>query len=150
MSDWPPFVDGRMDGACLRGAARLRVDGRHPDGIGLRHRDTCRVWTGSDSGEFEAAAYAVTVEGEPVRFASSDFAERAFCGIRGSHLWYRRTDVADAGYDLFPGLSDEASDIAVISEVRCEAAPARARFDGDCRRSTRAEFKARSAMGAGI
>ncbi|WP_322868178.1 GFA family protein [Aquicoccus sp. G2-2] len=76
------------------------------------------------------------------RFASSAFAERAFCARCGSHLWMRDVDDEASGYDLMPGLFDEALGWPLRSEIYADHAMASMRLIGDHRRATRAEYEA--------
>lgn len=75
-------------GQCLCKAITLTAT---PTGnVGACHCNMCRTWTG---GPFMAIGCGtdVRIEGEDhiVRFDSSQWAERAFCGTCGTHLFYR-------------------------------------------------------------
>ena len=132
-----------LEGRCLCGAVQIRVEGQHDARPGACHCRMCQLWTGGLFLSFTAEADAVTVTGDVSRFASSDFAERAFCPRCGSHLWMRDTDEADADYDLMPGLFAEAADWPLRSEIYVDRAMAAVRLEGDHRRETRAEWEAR-------
>jgi hypothetical protein len=86
----------------------------------------------------------VTVRGEVARFASTAFAERAFCPRCGSHLWMRNTDRDDAPFDLMPGLFDAARDIPLKSEIYTDRALPGLALAGEHRRATRAEYEAKN------
>ncbi len=75
----------------------------------------CQRWSGGLFLCFNADEDGVTVDGPVTRFASSDFAERAFCSVCGSHLWMR--DHTGESYELMPGLFDAARDWPLRSEV---------------------------------
>lgn len=139
MSDAAPA--GPVEGRCLCGAVRVRVDAA-PDGVGACHCRMCQRWSGGVFLCVAAPADAVTVEGEVIRHASSEFAERAFCPVCGSHLWMRDTEEAGAGYALMPGLFDAAADWPLTSEIYCDRALASARLAGEPRRETAAEWEA--------
>ena len=88
---------------------------------------------------FAAPERAVTVEG-PVRIrASSEFAERAWCGNCGTHLWFRERG---ADYELSPGLFDAAGPFSLVREVYADRAIAGCRLAGDHDRITRAAYEA--------
>ena len=141
---------GVLEGRCLCGAVTVRVAGEHDPRPGACHCRMCQRWSGGLFLCFHAAADGVTVAGPVVRFASSAFAERAFCGVCGSHLWMRNTgDGADAGYDLMPGLFDALHDAPLRSEVYADCAMAAVRLQGDHRRATRAEYERRNLHVAG-
>ncbi|WP_413869435.1 GFA family protein [Albidovulum sp.] len=132
-----------IEGHCLCGAVRVRI-GDHDPRVGACHCRMCQRWSGGLFLCFSAKAGEVAVEGPVVRHQSSPFAERAFCGTCGSHLWMRDTKAADADYDLMPGLFDEARDWPLRSEIYTDRALACVRLEGDHRRATRAEWEARN------
>lgn len=133
-----------LEGRCLCGAVTVRVAGAHDPRAGACHCRMCQRWSGGLFLCFEAAPEAVTVTGPVTRFASSDFAERAFCATCGSHLWMRDTAVEGAAYDLMPGLFDAALDWPLRSEIYTDRAMASVRLAGDHKRATRAEYEARN------
>lgn len=131
-------------GQCLCGAVRIIVDGRHDARPGACHCRMCQRWSGGLFLCFHAAEEAVTVEGPVRRFASTAFAERAFCPACGSHLWMRDVTATAPGYDLMPGLFDAAHDWPLRSEIYTDRAMASVRLEGDHHRATRAEYEARN------
>ena len=133
-----------MHGRCLCGAVEIVVAGEHGSTVGACHCAMCRRWSGGVFMEFTASAGAVTVRGPVRRHASSDFAERAFCPVCGSHLWFRDIDAPGKDYELLPGLFPEAAGFALVSEVYADRAPAWARLAGDHRRTSAADYEARS------
>lgn len=76
------------DGRCLCGAVTL--SGEVESKVGVCHCSMCRQWVG---GPFLAVdgGTELTISGEQhvERFASSEWAERAFCKKCGSALFYR-------------------------------------------------------------
>ena len=131
---------GTLEGRCLCGAVGVRVTGDHDPRVGACHCRMCQRWSGGLFLCFHAGT--VEAEGPVVRFRSSPFAERAFCGTCGSHLWMRTTQGGDDGWDLMPGLFDEARDWPLRSEIYADRALASIRLAGDHRRATRAEYEA--------
>ena len=136
-----------MTGHCLCGAVTVRVAGPHDPRPGACHCRMCQRWSGGLFLCFNADAGGVTVDGPVTRFASSDFAERAFCPVCGSHLWMR--DNTGKTYDLMPGLFDEARDWPLRSEVYADRAMASMRLQGDHRRATKAEYEHKNQYVAG-
>ncbi len=130
-----------IEGHCLCGAVTIRVAGPHDARPGACHCRMCQRWSGGLFLCFNADAVGVTVEGPVTRFASSDFAERAFCAVCGSHLWMRNTGPDDTAYELMPGLFDAAQDWPLRSEVYSDRALASVQLGGDHRRATRAEYE---------
>ncbi len=137
-----------MTGHCLCGAVTVRVAGPHDPRPGACHCRMCQRWSGGLFLCFSADAAGVTVDGPVTRYASSDFAERAFCPVCGSHLWMR--DNTGASYDLMPGLFDEARDQPLRSEVYADRAMASVRLQGDHRRATQAEYEQKNHHVAGV
>ncbi len=80
-----------IEGHCLCGAVTVTVAGAHDPRPGACHCRMCQRWSGGLFLCFNADAEGVTVQGPVARFQSSDFAERAFCAVCGSHLWMRNT-----------------------------------------------------------
>jgi hypothetical protein len=136
-----------LEGHCLCGAVTIRVAGAHDPRPGACHCRMCQRWSGGLFLCFNADAAGVTVAGPVTRHASSDFAERAFCAVCGSHLWMR--DISSDTYELMPGLFDEARDWPLRSEVYSDRAMASVRLAGDHRRATRAEYEQKNQHVAG-
>ena len=132
----------RFAGRCLCGEVTISVDGEHDTRPGACHCRMCLRWSGSVFLSFTAAADAVTVTGPVKRFQSTPFAERAFCGTCGTHLWIRNTQKDVEDYDLMPGLFDAAHDWPLHSEIYVDKAMASMHLEGDHRRKTEAEFEA--------
>lgn len=133
------MTGAQMTGHCLCGAVTVRVAGGHDPRPGACHCRMCQRWSGGLFLCFNADADGVAIDGPITRHASSDFAERAFCSVCGSHLWMR--DRTGNSYDLMPGLFDEARDWPLRSEVYADRAMASVRLEGDHRRATRAEYE---------
>lgn len=132
-----------LEGRCLCGAVRITVAGAHDPRPGACHCRMCQRWSGGLFLCFEAAAAAVRVTGKVARFASSEFAERAFCPVCGAHLWMRDTGAADAPYELMPGLFDALAGQPLRSEIYTDNALACVTLAGDHDRATAAEYEAR-------
>lgn len=135
-----------MEGRCLCGAVTVTVAGDHDPRVGACHCRLCQRWSGGLFLAFDAPAEAVTVMGEVRRFRSSPFAERAFCPVCGSHLWFADVDEGSepAEYELMPGLFDEAHGWPLRSEVYSDRALASVRLEGEHPRKTRAEYESRN------
>ena len=138
----------QMTGHCLCGAVTVRVAGPHDPRPGACHCRMCQRWSGGLFLCFNADAAGVTVEGPVTRYASSGFAERAFCQVCGSHLWMR--DIMGQSYELMPGLFDAVRDQPLRSEVYADRAMASVRLQGDHRRATQAEYEQKNHHVAGV
>jgi hypothetical protein len=130
-----------ITGHCLCGAVSITVAGAHDPRPGACHCRMCQRWSGGLFLCFNADAAGVTVTGPVIRYASSDFAERAFCSVCGSHLWMRDTGPEANTYDLMPGLFDAISDAPLRSEVYSDRAMVSVQLAGDHPRATQAEYE---------
>lgn len=135
----------KMTGTCLCGAVKLTVSDAHGASVGACHCRMCQRWSGGLFLCFTAEAEAVSVDGEVTRYASSTFAERAFCAACGTHLWMRDTQLADSPFDLMPGLFDAAADWPLKSEIYCDRALASVPLSGDHDRKTENDYQAANA-----
>ncbi len=130
-----------MRGQCLCGAVTLLVREAVP-ALSVCHCEMCRRWAGQAMMVFEAPADAVTATGPIRHFASSDFAERAFCEICGSSLWVRDTDAGASTIELLPGAFGAAADFPIDREIYADRAWRAHCFAGDHRRISRAAYEA--------
>ena len=130
-----------MFGQCLCGAVKLRVADSHDPQIGACHCRMCQRWSGGLFLCFDVASDALTVEGPVVCYASSTFAERAFCSVCGSHLWLRDTNPDNRVHELMPGLFDAAQVWPLRSEVYSDCAMAAISLAGDHRRTPQIDYE---------
>ncbi len=98
-----------LSGGCLCGAVRFR--GQPTGGAARCHCEQCRRWSGDT---WAAVAMAgIEISGEALRwYRSSDHAERGFCTLCGSSLFWRpvgsdRMDAALGCLDAPTGLTLE-------------------------------------------
>ena len=104
---------------CLCGGTRIEVT---PDScqIGACHCGMCRKWSGGPFMGIESAQ--IKVSGEHVaRYASSDWAERAFCKQCGTHLFYKLK--SNNMYYVPVGLFDENDDMVLSHEIFIDSKP---------------------------
>ncbi len=132
-----------MHGHCLCGAVTLTV-ADHRGFTAVCHCRMCQRWTGGLFICVPADADNVTVAGPVTRYASSDFAERAFCSACGSHLWFRMHE-GDQHYALMPGLFDDALSLPLKSEIYTDRAISGLALPGEHPRATRAQYEAKNA-----
>ncbi len=138
-----------IQGHCLCGAVNIMIDGHYGQRVGACHCRMCQRWAGNVNTAFHADAAAVTVNGPITSYQSSPFAERTFCAVCGSHLWYRDLagdgrPVPGADYVISPGLFDAARDWPLTHEIYADRAFASGRLAGDHASQTRAEVEAES------
>ncbi|WP_373636798.1 GFA family protein [Yoonia sp. BS5-3] len=121
----------------------MKVASQPAGWVGACHCRMCQRWSGALFMCFPAPEADVTVDG-PVRiYASSDFAERAFCATCGSHLWMRDKNTPGTNYELMPGLFDDAAGWSLRSEVYADQAMKAVDLRGDHPCATAAEYEAK-------
>ena len=128
-----------VTGQCLCGAVTL-IARSHAGAVSACHCSMCRRWTGAAMWVLEAPADAVEVTGPVSRYRASDFAERAWCGACGMHLWIKD---GDGPYEMMPGLFDAARDLPLSHEIYVDRAFASVTLAGGHRRVSRADYEAR-------
>ena len=133
-----------MQGHCLCGAVRFTS----PDtrGIGACHCGFCRRWGG---GPLLAVHCGPDVQFDGQQhigvYASSEWAERAFCGRCGTHLYYYFKP--KAGYSFAAGLFPGAADFTLTMEIFTDEKPAYYAFAGKRERLTGPEVMAKFGVG---
>lgn len=75
-------------GKCLCGSVQIEVDYASNE-LAACHCSMCRTWSGGPMLAIDCAD-SVQISGEKnvIRFSSSEWAERGFCGKCGTHLFY--------------------------------------------------------------
>ena len=123
-------------GGCLCGA--VRFDARDVD----VHFHACRCsmcqrWCGGPG--FAAVVGDVVFDDETalVRYASSDWAERGFCGRCGSSLFYFLKPIAQFNFQV--GTFDDSTVFALAGEIFVDEPNPEFAFAGDHPRQTGAE-----------
>ena len=139
-----PATDIR-EGGCLCGAVRYAIT-QVPHHMHACHCGICRKISGSATISFYVPHDAIRLEGRQhiVSYASSDWAERSFCGRCGAGLWYRLTegDAEKADYILSAGTLDDLTGLVLSKEIYVDRKPDGYAFAGDHPRLTEAEFMA--------
>jgi hypothetical protein len=135
-----------LKGSCLCGACRFTAMPEH--GAHACHCGNCRKWSG---GIFLSVHCGTSVrfnDGAPlVRYASSDWAERVFCGRCGSSLVWQMKDgssqiVSIQAFDV-PG------DFEVVSQIYVDKKPANYALANRTEMLTEAEVIAKYATQGG-
>ncbi|WP_170570740.1 GFA family protein [Ruegeria atlantica] len=135
-----------LQGQCMCGAVTVTATPAR-DALGACHCDQCRRWTSSMLVTFQAEpGYAAL---GPVKvFASSDWAERAFCSDCGSALWYRITLPGEmhGQTQMAAGLFDNGTGSPLKLELYIDKKPEGYAFEGERRQMTKAEVEAMYAL----
>ncbi len=128
-----------MTGGCLCGAVRFAAEDVQTD-VHSCHCGQCRRWGGSSAMAVEVGSVAFTGETQIRRYQSSDWAERGFCPLCGSSLFYHLKGTER--YILWLGAFDDQAPFRLAGEIYMDEKPPAYDFAGDHERLTGAEFMA--------
>lgn len=128
-----------VSGQCLCGAVSYTAQLENEE-FGACHCEMCRRWTGGINLSFDGGK-DVEISGDSlVRFDSSPWAERGFCGKCGSSLFYRSK--ANNGYHISVGsLTDKSllSSMKFASQIYIDSKPKSYEFANTTSNMTEAE-----------
>jgi hypothetical protein len=132
-------------GGCLCGAVRYRL-AEPPDAFGACHCGMCRRFSGGIELGLEVRPGGIDWEGEDsiATYRSSDWAERGFCRICGSSLFWRLTveGPMQGLMSLGAGTLDSHAGLTFASEIYIDAKPDSYAFAGERKRMTEADVMA--------
>ncbi|MFT6024551.1 MAG: hypothetical protein ACI9PY_002678 [Ascidiaceihabitans sp.] len=109
-----------IKGRCMCGAVTVEATMSEP-ALRACHCDMCRRHTSSMFMSLRTDAGSTKVAGPAKSYRSSDWAERGFCEVCGSTLWYGT--VHDGVRNLAAGLFDDAAGAEMMIEFFADAAP---------------------------
>ena len=123
--------------SCLCGSVRITAENRSYS-VGSCHCNMCRKWTGGPIMTVDCGS-EVSFEGEEniTVFSSSDWAERGFCNICGSHLFYRLK--ANNQHMISAGLFEDNKEFVFDHQVFIDEKPDFYSFSNDTKNMTGAE-----------
>lgn len=128
-----------LEGRCLCGAVKVTAKMEKP-ALRACHCDMCRRHT---SGAFISVANdqdGLEIKGPAKSYQSSEWAERGFCEVCGSTLWYGT--LHDGARHLAAGLFDNAGDATLKVEFYVDKCPSGYSLAGDHRKLATAETEA--------
>lgn len=121
-------------GGCLCGAVQI-VAGNVPASVGACHCEMCRRWGGGPLMAIDCGSdVAIGGEDKVSVFESSDWAERGFCAVCGTHLFYRLKPTGD--YHIPAGLFDSGDGLVFDHQVFVDQAPGFYSFANDTKDMT--------------
>lgn len=126
-----------ISGQCLCGAVEVRARLTKPI-LRACHCDMCRRHTSGMFISVPTERDTQSVTGPAKTFESSQWAERGFCGICGSTLWYASGNERQ----LAAGLFKNAADAALKLEFFADKCPQGYSLSGDHRRMNTDEMHA--------
>lgn len=126
-------------GSCLCGAVMFSAEDVDSE-FHICHCSMCRRWVGGPT--FSVAAKGVVFRGEEhiQRYGSSAAAERGFCRVCGSSLFYRSKETGH--YVLGMGAFDDQTSFRTGSEIYFDQKPPGYEFAGAHPRFTEEEYLA--------
>ena len=135
----------QIEGQCLCGAVTVTAQTDDPV-VRACHCDMCRRHTSSMFMSLATVPGSDTVAGPFKTYRSSDWAERGFCTVCGSTLWY--ATVADGVRSFAAGLFTGAGDAPLKLEFFADMCPQGYALAGDHTRLSAAQTIATFSMGA--
>lgn len=132
----------RRTGRCLCEAVRFEAELASPD-IKVCHCSICRKWSGSPT-IFVRSKGGVAIENEAnvSWYQSSEWAERGFCKICGSNLFFRLREGYGDFYNVSVGALDDSSGLKMAMHIYIDEKPDYYDFADECPRLTGKEFLA--------
>ena len=127
-----------LKGQCLCRAVRVAAHSAS-NSVGACHCKMCRRWGGGPFMEVDCGQ-AVSFEGEEhiSIFESSEWAERGFCGICGTHLFYR---IKETGQHMIPvGVFEDGYEFVFENQVFIDEKPSFYCFANETQDMTGAEI----------
>lgn len=129
-----------LSGQCMCGAVRYAAEAVEPE-VGVCHCVMCQRWAGGPFITTSAEKVAFQGEENLTRYRSSDWAERGFCNVCGSNLFYRLLKLDS--HEMCIGGFDDKQGFSLKSEIFVDKKPVAYAFAGDHERMTEAETLAK-------
>ena len=122
-----------LEGKCLCGKVSVELENpeRH---VEICQCEMCRRWSGGFYSAQRGEHASIQGEDSVVRFQSSDWGERAFCGTCGSHIWWRFLPTGSRSFSA--GLFDAAIDHTIEREIFVDEGASWTTLAGDHPRQT--------------
>lgn len=143
-----PTQDGRgasasaQSGGCLCGAVRYRIGGEYAR-FDACHCHMCRRWSGGVAMAMQVKEADISLTGAEnlTHYTSSDWAERVFCKICGSGLYYRMTAPGPMSgqFSICAGTLDDYGDLEFDVEIFTDRKLKNYAFAGERKQMTEAE-----------
>lgn len=127
-------------GGCLCRAVRYRIEA-DVDHIDACHCGMCRKVSGGVAFGLHVPPGGIVWEKDAAlrTFASSDWAERGFCSLCGSSLFWRMTSDETPMFSLAAGTLDDLAGLTLTTEIYVDRKPDGYAFAGDTKKMTEAD-----------
>lgn len=120
MSDPNLIIAQPLTGSCLCGAVTVTLRNAHNE-LDVCHCTMCQTWTGSMYAGIEADDFTIAGKEHITAYASSKWAERAFCSKCGSHLWYKFVPTGNRTF--LAGLFDLPEGLPIKQQIFVDEKP---------------------------
>lgn len=137
------MANSSCQGQCLCKSVTVTVEQRD-DEVHACHCSMCRKWGGGPLLANDCGVN-VSISGEEnvTVFDSSPWAERGFCKLCGTHLFYR---IKESGHHIMPsGLFDDSASSQLVEQIFIDEKPDYYEFGNQTRTLTAAEVFAKYA-----
>lgn len=135
----------KKHGSCLCGDVKFSFEPTEPESAAC-HCGMCRKWTGGVfvSVEVQQDRFVLERKDSLTTYASSPWAERAFCSHCGSSLWYRVTAPGPHVGNVYVGLGtlDDTQGLDLKREIFIDQKPANYSFAEATQQLTETEVMA--------
>ncbi len=116
----PAPLSEPLKGRCLCGAVTITLNAARPL-VDICHCEMCVRWSGTFLGGLSGKCFTITGQDAVSTYRSSDWAERCFCSICGSNLWYRF--VPGDHYSFLAGLFDVPAGLGILQQIFVDEKP---------------------------
>ena len=108
-------------GGCLCGAVTYEIDGPLRDVVAC-HCGQCRKTSGHHVAATQGKSAGLRITGDEriTWFRSSDTAQRGFCAVCGSQLFWQRFD--DDNVSIFAGSLNQPTGLRTVSHIHADSA----------------------------
>jgi hypothetical protein len=128
-------------GGCLCGAVTVTAPDLASEISGC-HCEMCTRWSGSVQLGIEAPAATTVMSGPIKTHRSSSLAERGWCDLCGSAVFFRYVEGRDTGYlELAPGLFENFAGARLTRVVYADRAPEGFALAGDHDRISQSDYE---------
>ncbi len=132
-------------GHCLCGAVKFTLKEAHTS-FAACHCGMCRRWSGGVHFGLQTDEAGVSFENDETIqvYQSSEWAERAFCGTCGTHIYWKLTAEGpmQGMMVMTPGALETMDEMVLDHEIYIDHKPAGYAFAGDTTKMTEAELLA--------
>ena len=109
-----------LKGHCLCRAVSITLHGTRPL-VDICHCDMCVRWSGTFLGGLSGDSADITGRDNIGIYKSSEWAERAFCKVCGSNLWYEFTPTGHTSF--LAGLFDVPKGLGILQQIFVDEKP---------------------------